>query len=410
MKKFVGLDLLRFCLAVYLTVFHTIREYPQNVDLPLIDLTNLGGFATSTFFILSGFILSHVYFGGTAQLRGGARGFFVKRLSNLYPVHLVSLAMLLVVSAAGTRALDTFSLMSLDDGDSVVTLGNAQAAINFVLNVLLLQVWNPLYASINPASWSLSTLLFFYIVFPVVAPGLLRARHKERLLVVLWVLYLIPPVVATSMHWYGPAAVGVITRNPVMRLPEFLAGILLFGMYQQSQFAHFCNHWRRVCLALIFITGSFVAGAWLESQGDLYPRYIIHNGGLMPAELLLVVVCTNVAIPSRFETICVRLGNSALSIFAIHVPVFLLMMKALKLLSIGQSPLWCMSNFAACISASKHVVPSMATYPVYLVVTVVAAMYFQERLLVPIRSLLRTRFLGNASQESTSVTTERGSR
>ncbi|EKS72714.1 acyltransferase 3 [Burkholderia sp. SJ98] len=400
MKKFVGLDILRFGLAVYLMVFHSIREYPQNVELPLIELTNLGGFATSTFFILSGFILSHVYFGRTKELRGGTREFFVKRLSNLYPVHLVSLFLLLVVSAAGTRTLNNFSLMSLRDEDVVVALGHADTAINFFLNILLLQVWNPLYASINPPSWSLSTLLFFYAAFPVLAPRLLTTKAKGRLLTLIWLLYLVPPVVATSMHWYGPTAVGLITRNPILRLPEFLSGILLFGMYREEQFGRVFNRWSKVGLALLLVAASFVACAWAESHGPVSMRYIIHNGALMPAEILLVVVCTFLSIPPQFERICVRLGNAALSIFAIHVPIFFVMMKALKLLSIRQSPLWCLTNFEACVSASKHVVPSMVTYPLYLATTVLAAVYFQERLLVPVREVLRRRFLARNRQET----------
>ncbi len=408
MKKFVGLDLLRFSLAVYLMVFHTIREYPQNVELPFIELTNLGGFATSTFFILSGFILSHVYLEHTEKLKGGTRAFFVKRLSNLYPVHLVSLILLLVVSTTGTRTIDNFSLMSLRHGDTVITLGPMDTSINFLLNILLLQVWNPLYASINPPSWSLSTLLFFYIAFPVLAPRILRAKNKARLLVVLWILYLAPPAIATAMHWYGPAAVGLIMRNPVLRLPEFLSGILLLGMYREGQLRRICDNWDKVCLASLFIASSFVAGAWLDSHGPLYVRYIIHNGALMPAEILLVAVGTAVTIPSCFERTCVRLGNASLSIFAIHVPVFFIMMKALKLASIGKSPLWCMSDFSACVSASKHVVPSMTTYPLYLALTVVVSVYFQERVLVPVRALIRAQLLGKPLGKPESASSRHG--
>lgn len=408
MKKFVGLDLLRFGLAVYLMIFHTVREYPQNVRIPLIELTNLGGFATSTFFILSGFILSHVYFGRTTELRGGTREFFVKRLSNLYPVHLISLILLLVVSATGTQTLNSFYLMSLDDGDAHVVLDGAGTAINFALNILLLQVWNPLYASINAPSWSLSTLLCFYIAFPFVAPRLLRADRKVRLLVVLWMLYLIPPAVATLMHWYGPAAVGLITRNPLLRLPEFLAGILLYGLYREGRLASACNHPGKVIGALLFVTASFVSCAWLESHGPLYSRYLIHNGALMPAELLLVAVFAFVPIGQRYENLSMRLGNSALSIFAIHVPLFFIMMKVLKLLQMGESPLRCASHFSACVSASKQVVPSMATYPLYLFATVIVAVYFQERLLVPVRALLRARFLAKPPQQSTNVARQRG--
>jgi len=401
MKKFVGLDLLRFGLAVYLMIFHTVREYPLNVSVPLIELTNLGGFATSTFFILSGYILSHVYFGQTTELRGGAREFFVKRLSNLYPVHLISLILLLVVSATGTQALNDFSVMSLDDGDAHVTLGGADTAINFVLNILLLQVWNPLYASINAPSWSLSTLLFFYLAFPFFAPRLLRARRKTRLIAMLWVLYLVPPAVATTMHWYGQSAVVLITRNPLLRLPEFLAGILLFGLYREGRLAGVCNRWSKVLASLLFVIGSFVYCAWLESHGPLSARYIIHNGALLPAELLLVLLFAYASVPLPFESVCVRLGNAAISIFAIHVPLFLLIMKVLKLFAIGESPMWCASHFSACVSASKHVVPSMVTYPIYLLVTVIVSVYFQERILVPVRGAIRIHFLRKSSHQST---------
>jgi peptidoglycan/LPS O-acetylase OafA/YrhL len=393
MNKFVGLDVLRFALAVYLMVFHSIHQYPQYVTLPLIELANLGGFATSSFFILSGFILAHVYFGRTTELRGGTREFFVKRLSNLYPVHLIALVLVLLVSVAGTRGFQQFAIMSLDDAEHFVTLSPAETAVHYVLNLFLLQVWYPLYGSVNPPSWSLATLFFFYLAFPFFAPRLLKARNKYRLLVVLWVLYLIPPVAATLMHWYGPAAVGFVTRNPVLRLPEFLAGILVYGLFREGQLNAIYESRAKVVAALLFFAGSFAIAAWLESHGPLNTRYVVHNGALMPAEVVLVIVFAGLAVPARFAALSTRLGNSALSIFAIHVPIFLVLMKVLKLLSIGKSPLWCAAHFSECVAASKEVIPSMATYPLYLIGTVIAAVYFQERLVAPLRDWIRSRFL-----------------
>ncbi|CAB4046883.1 acyltransferase family protein [Paraburkholderia phenoliruptrix] len=393
MNKFVGLDVLRFALAVYLMVFHSIHQYPQYTTLPLVELANLGGFATSSFFILSGFILAHVYFGRTTELRGGTREFFVKRLSNLYPVHLIALVLVLLVSVVGTRGFQQFAVMSLDDAEHFVTLGTTETAVNFVLNLFLLQVWYPLYGSVNPPSWSLATLFFFYLAFPFVAPRLLRARNKYRLVVVLWVLYLVPPVAATLMHWYSPAAVGFITLNPVLRLPEFLVGIVVYGLFREGQLNAIYESRARIFAAMLVFAASFAVAAWLETHGSMSTRYVVHNGALMPGEVLLVIVFAGLTVPSRFAALATRLGNSALSLFAIHVPVFLVMMKVLKLLSIGKSPLWCASHFSECVAASKEVVPSMATYPLYLIGTVIAAVYFQERLVAPLRDWIRGRFL-----------------
>ncbi|MDR5751321.1 MULTISPECIES: acyltransferase [unclassified Caballeronia] len=400
-KKFIGLDLLRFALAFYLMIFHSIHEYPQNVAIPFIDLAGLGGFATSSFFLLSGFILSHVYFGQSTELRGGTWAFFVKRLSNLYPIHLIALALLMIVSLSSTRALNQFALMTLEDGPkNMVVLGSAGTAFNFALNLLMLQVWNPLFGSVNPPSWSLSTLLSFYVIFPFAASRLLPARNKGWILIALWVLYLVPPVLASVMKWYGPLAVGIVTRNPLLRLPEFFGGIVLYGLFKEGKLEWIYATRVQRTVGLLFVGVCFALASRVISVGPLYARYLVHNGALMPAEVALIVLCARVTVPTPFERISVTLGNSALSIFAIHVPLFMVLIKVVKLFSIGESPVWCATNFASCVSASKEVIPSMATYPLYLVGTVFVAVYFQERLVNPMRNLIRRRLLAKTKKVS----------
>lgn len=400
-EKFSVLDLLRFALALYLTVFHSIHQYPQSSHIPLIELAGMGGFVTSTFFILSGFILAHVYFHDSASMRGGNRTFFVKRLSNLYVIHFIGLALFFAVALVSTHAVTSFALMSLDDGpDQMVALAPVAAAWNIVLNVLLLQVWNPLYGSINPSSWSLAVLLFFYLTFPFVAPRLLAARHKLGILCVLWGLYLLPPVLASVLHWYGPIAVGTVTRNPILRLPEFFAGILLYGMFREGMLSSIIATTGRKVVASALVGCCFVSGAWLIADGPEYWRYLVHNGAMLPAEIILVALCTSAKVPRKCERLASRLGNSALSIFAIHAPLFLLMIKAAKLLSMGVSPLQCAAHFAACAAASKDVVPAMGTLPLYLVGTVVIAVYFQERLVAPLRDFVRRKLLSRRSSRA----------
>jgi len=393
-KKFDALDLLRFALACYLMVFHSIHQYPQSEQLRFIALAGLGGFATSTFFILSGFILTHVYFGWSEALRGGRYAFFVKRLSNLYAIHLIAFALLLLVSLSGTRAHNAFYLLSLDESNvSAQLLPPVQAAINWLANVLLIQAWNPLYSSINPPSWSLSALLFFYFTFPVAAPKLLAAKRPGALAFALWLLYLVPPVIAAAMHWYGPAGVGTILHNPMVRVPEFFLGILTYRLFREHRFDWMTrNSTVRACLAMCVVL-SFVAAAQWVAVGPEYSKYVVHNGALTPAEIVLVALCAGVTVPHRFARWSSRLGNAALALFAIHGPIFLVSMKVLKLATMGESPWWCTRHFGACVAASKHIEPSMATYPLYLIGTAVAAVYFQERCVVPLRDWIRARLL-----------------
>lgn len=139
-KTIVGLDAMRFVLAMYLMVFHTIHVYPQANDLPLIWLTDLGGLATSSFFIISGYILTHVYIDQTGALRGSTRAFFVKRFSEIYPIHFIGLFLFLLTVLMSTRSFDTFYLPSLGRGQQqIVQLSAVPAALNWLLNISMLR-------------------------------------------------------------------------------------------------------------------------------------------------------------------------------------------------------------------------------------------------------------------------------
>jgi peptidoglycan/LPS O-acetylase OafA/YrhL len=209
------------------------------------------------------------------------------------------------------------------------------------------------------------------------------------------------------MQWYGPAAVGIVTTNPLLRLPEFLSGILLYGLYREHALDGLTQSAVRGTLFLI--SGlSFVGGSWLLEHGPFYWQYIVHNGALMPAELALIIACASGGrLPPGVEKLAARLGNAALSIFAIHLPLFLLFMKIQKLFVLGESPLACIEHFSSCIGASRQADPTMSMYPLYLIGTVVAAVYFQEKVVVPIRDALRRRFLSDRGPTAAKAVHER---
>lgn len=393
-KTIVGLDAMRFVLAVYLMVYHTIHAFPQANNFPLIWLTDLGGVATSSFFIISGFILSYVYIDRDGALRGGPRDFLVKRLSEIYPIHFIGLFLFVFVLLASTRPFDTFLLPSLGRGTQpIVQLSTAPAAFNWVMNILLLQVWDSRYSSINAPSWSLGCLLFFYFCFPVLAPRLANVRRRATALGAVWLLYLVPPITVVLIGTYTPFAVGTIEHNPILRIPEFLGGILLYGLYSSGRLRWMLgSRWRKAAVA-VFIAGSFLVASYLVATGPLAFLYIVHNGALMPAELALVALCADARLPQWSHRTISRLGNAALSIFGIHSAVFALTLDGLKLMAIQEPLLQCAAHFSACAATAKASHPSMTFYPLYLVLTVVAAVLFQERCFVPLRTAIRRAFL-----------------
>ena len=102
-EHFIGLEWLRFLLAIYVVLFHTVHAYVEDEPTWLSELAGVGFFATSSFFVLSGFLLAHVYC-RQGELREPARHFLGKRLANLYPLHLFSLLLTAIVIGFGLFA------------------------------------------------------------------------------------------------------------------------------------------------------------------------------------------------------------------------------------------------------------------------------------------------------------------
>ena len=91
----------------------------------------------------------------------------------------------------------------------------------------------------------------------------MRLRHKGWWLLAIAALYLLPPLWAIQQDAYGIPVTGMLHRMPLLRLPEFLAGILLCGLFRE---------WRaaggqlgiaaRLALGA-FVLASFLTTVWL---------------------------------------------------------------------------------------------------------------------------------------------------
>jgi peptidoglycan/LPS O-acetylase OafA/YrhL len=163
-----------------------------------------GGFSegVSFFYVLSGFILYYNYLDMTD------RGFFwVARLSRIWPVHLVTCLMALL-------------LLPWEN-----LLGHASWQITLPANLLLVQAWLPFKGStlsFNGVSWSLSVEGFFYLCFPWLL-GLLKRRRSSFVLAAAFGLGFLIVSLAT-IFWPANASI-VGSFNPACRLFEFVLGM-----------------------------------------------------------------------------------------------------------------------------------------------------------------------------------------
>ncbi|WP_409308694.1 acyltransferase family protein [Pectobacterium sp. B1J-3] len=418
-ERFIGLEWLRFLLGCYVMIYHTVHIYPQRERVPfLAELTSMGFFATSTFFVLSGFLLAHVYI-KDGRLREPARQFWAKRFFNLYPIHIialissiavVTLMQWLAVPPEGQVASARFVIYDTNDPTADPEtlrhyMTNAQLAFNSLLQVLMLQAWNPYFLTFNAPLWSLSTLFFFYLTFPLLAPRLLNSRHPWLWMGIICLLYLLPPIWVIWQQQYGMPYTGLLQRGPIFRLPEFLAGILgyaLFRLYRQKKVLPLSKG-QRYAFAL-FIAANFLVATWLFTRGEAYWYFLLHNGLLLPAQVGLVCLSALAREPNSewLRHWSPRLGAASLSIFALHVPLFNLF-RTLEQLVRG-NPMACFSDWDQCITAAGQVQLSMTGYIIFLISTVTLCVLFQERIVLRVRQFLTSRFLTHRTSPSQTQT------
>jgi peptidoglycan/LPS O-acetylase OafA/YrhL len=138
-----------------------------------------------------------------------------------------------------------------------------------------------------------------------------------------------------------------------------------------------------VALALGLSAWGMAAHPWL--------RPLLHNGLLLPVQLLLILVCALGGQPrnNTLARLAARLGNASLSIFALHVPLFLLYLKLEKLAGVDMSPGDCLLALRACALAARTVPAAPANYWIYLASVIGIAVLFQERIVAPARQRLQ---------------------
>ncbi len=161
-----------------------------------------GDCGVAFFFILSGFVLSL----GAAR-EGSDRPrwlpFMRRRLSHIYPLHIICLILFFLLYPG------------------------AHIGLWLPSNLLMLQAWVPVegvYFSGNAVGWCLSCFLLFYALFPLLWKLLTRRR---LLFIVAAAIYIAATIAARPLVRAGMVT-PLLYISPLSRLADFLLGILLY--------------------------------------------------------------------------------------------------------------------------------------------------------------------------------------
>jgi peptidoglycan/LPS O-acetylase OafA/YrhL len=158
---------IRALAALLVLGMHTEQNVPAGLDL-LLPFFARGYLGVDFFFVLSGFIITHVYLESLASPNLSAVQIFLwHRFIRLYPIHITVLAGLVaIVSFVGAAGF---------------ALNNPQQWQwnDLLWQLTLLQAWGVTRSpGWNVPSWSISAEWFAYLLFPLLAPGLMWVRER----------------------------------------------------------------------------------------------------------------------------------------------------------------------------------------------------------------------------------------
>jgi peptidoglycan/LPS O-acetylase OafA/YrhL len=249
-----NLTTIRLFAAIYVFCFHFI-------ETPLFSLGLTG---VNLFFILSGFILAYNYPGVTSP-----RKFYALRFARIYPLYFIAIVMGLPIFFHTIIHRDATAIWALP------------------LTFTMMQTWwPPLRMAINPAAWTLSVEVFFYLCFPALILWAERRVHHWKQWVLVCCVLLVAP---TALYCFVlrprfPAydnVMSLILTLPVFHLCEFIAGIFLGTRYRKTRPVF--KGWH-VTLAALFLVVCLAAASHIP----WYNRRLFDDGLLtLPYGILL---------------------------------------------------------------------------------------------------------------------------
>jgi peptidoglycan/LPS O-acetylase OafA/YrhL len=212
---------LRFFAAVEVVVYHGVYSDGkfQDANIFLRDLTSAGFQAVTFFFVLSGFILTYVYFDRSENgyLNTSACEFWKARFARIFPVYFLGLLV----------ALPQFIYYALIKK----IIATPDFIIGLTLNPILQQAWWPRVATAwNAPAWSLSVEFFFYACFPMLTLAVARLSRNYFFLLAYGL------VIAVGVLRFVISSPGSVVGSPewnfdnffpLFHLPQFIFGMAL---------------------------------------------------------------------------------------------------------------------------------------------------------------------------------------
>lgn len=292
---------LRGIASLWVVLYHyNVQIFPSFDSTRYSFLIEKGYLAVDMFFILSGFVLTHVYRKTfDYDFRKRYRDFLHARIARLYPLHLFVL-LLFVAAAYVSASIESGSTWTFD----TVRLTGPRSVVAFFANILMLQGLDAAKLSWNYPSWSISVEFLAYLALPFFLPALWRAKLLTKMGVAAllfgilgWFAYLARDYFDQWSGWLS-----------FMRcIPEFWLGVLLYNVFWSGACAEILRR-DRTSIAILLIA-----------------VVLLHFGApdivMIPifAAIILTLVRNRGHVSAALNTkVFVWLGNISYSLYLVH--------------------------------------------------------------------------------------------
>lgn len=301
MKEIRPLTALRAFAAFLVFMYHYAWLFPpasrgaENFQewIPFLAIWRQGQVGVSIFFVLSGFLITRIYFDKIAQGRASLRLFFVKRIARIWPLFLLFATIQHLVQVIRGEGLDRTAL---------VTMTMSQAFFQELRYRGLPTAWS---LTIEESFYALAPLLFLAIAATVTwtrrndDPRLGGRRFLGLVLflgafVVLMAgtgELLIRVVRAVGWDWEGfmGSRHHVLHATLFGRFPEFAIGVAAAFIHRGVDLEQRLRGWRATVLLL---------GSFLGIAACLWTRTLMDQGVLPGGETAYYVLAYGIALLS----------------------------------------------------------------------------------------------------------------
>ena len=333
MKRYYFIDFFRGISALIVMLSHyghffqyRQNSYPEdwsNSSLPFYQYLSLfydhGGKAVELFFCISGFIFFMFYFKQVSSRSISGLNFFLLRFSRLYPLHLLTLFITLIINYVFYNQSGFYFLYPEND------------LWHFALQILLISHWGLASGnSFNGPIWSVSIEIFLYTAF------FLLSYYLRSFLAICFLGIFLGSCLILFYDSFGIAIVcfflgGLIYKlydsTPIKKPTKLIVSILLLLIFSSlAIYLNPMNFYERTLdfIAFFFIFPLFILFlAFFDDLnlnfikkgkiiGDIsYSVYLIH----FPIQLIVVTICILCGIDINFYSAYLLLAYFIVTIF-----------------------------------------------------------------------------------------------